>query len=1291
MTLPAPRALLVDHPALGVPIPSDRGIEVVPGGRVASARLSRRQRVRLAAQLVAAASTLADFDLWLGRRAIADARFVENDGGLQAVVVAVPRDLSRLWRRLGGGEEAADATRQSVLGAVSDVTGLPRTVVDRVPSGPGFFFGPQLTSLLGELPLPLDAVTARNLWAVRWSPPAPLDEGEVAYWSVSDPWLAARFAAALWCTSWHSGLMAWLWRVGDGEERTGPLPEVSAAGTLVVCGRLGESELEAVARWVRRPGCSGAAIGAFPEGWRPPPPPGFDAGRLAAHLALSGLPADLCRLEIERRADRFDPLGEDDRGSLTEAARWLWRSPPVRERVRAHPPTLRRLLGLLPEGLPEGFVLVNSGLSLPVLKRQAEDLSVVFEGDRWRLPSPLPLVRDPLHLEVAQLFAAGDPRRLRHEALADGSPGPLVEWASDRLSQLDGSTVRKLLRPIGAGELGAAVQALLVESCLCELDLGGARRALEELAELDARLAVPWRRWLEVLDAPTGYRPGLPQPEEEDIAPRACAEVALHLLLRAERSGAEPAPEACELLARCSQKLDEAVRNRIEMERAFSGRPQRLADRLWRRRLVAGVPALQRRLAHLRSLQLVGDTVRQRAARRLLILAGMGETSPGRRGFLELDLGFLALDQGRTRVASGHLLRSYRLLEAAGFRNRTRLALFDLAVCDLDLLEVGRARSRLRDLEARAIGSDPFVLGEEVRLALAEGDEAGFRHLLARYPVAVTARDRRFDDNLCMLRGVEAILNGDTASARRLLESGDQECERWLALAGAMDGVCPPDGSEDDWGVSLAARLVWLSGRGRWDEARRSLPLPDQLSPQIGFALALTERILGHQAWLESSLRERVAAVLDQRGLTGWSRALRRGRREDDRLMESLARVVGAGGLDSLSEAERARLIQGLGLSGVEVRSRLDGEVLWSCGGGAPGAATTRGRLVVVPLGGEPASDPAWQLFLGILDLLGPQRSVAAVTPEEPTGVLGPSAAMNRLRNELRTFAPTGIGVLIHGETGVGKEVAARAIHRLSGRPGEFVAVNVSAIPTELLEAELFGSVRGAFTGADRSRRGLVDSADRGTLFLDEIGDLDLSLQVKLLRFLESQEVRPVGSDTSRTVDLRIVCATHRDLRRRIAEGSFRHDLYYRIAAARIWIPPLRDRLEDLPVLRALFEDQAESIRGLARCHWSKEAEALLARHHWPGNVRELRHVVEVAMVRAAGGTVVSAHLPIEPDAADLPRRWDDAVASFRRRFLASALRRNRGNRSATARELGISRQALLYHIRQLGLGDDGG
>jgi DNA-binding NtrC family response regulator len=378
-----------------------------------------------------------------------------------------------------------------------------------------------------------------------------------------------------------------------------------------------------------------------------------------------------------------------------------------------------------------------------------------------------------------------------------------------------------------------------------------------------------------------------------------------------------------------------------------------------------------------------------------------------------------------------------------------------------------------------------------------------------------------------------------------------------------------------------------------------------------------------------------------------------------------------------------------LGVGGVEVRAADSSDRGWRLGSGTPGTEVRHGGIVIVPLDGEVSDDPMWSLVKSLLHAYAPLPLDEIDRDVAETGFHGSSAAAASVRLELAELGPSHLSIVLLGETGVGKEVAARAVHRLSGRRGAFVPVNISAIPSHLLEAELFGSVRGAYTGSDRSRQGLVMAADEGTLFLDEIGDLEPPLQVKLLRFLENQEVRPLGSDHARSVDVRIVSATNRDLERRIQRGLFRTDLFYRLAMCRITIPPLRERPEDIEVLTRLFIRLAVDRYGLRPARWSAQASEALRRYAWPGNARELQKTVEVGLVRAAGRVVQPEHLPIRPPEEEHEiTTWDEAQRAFRRRFLSRALRRNGGNRSATARQLGISRQALLYHLRRLGLTD---
>jgi DNA-binding NtrC family response regulator len=460
------------------------------------------------------------------------------------------------------------------------------------------------------------------------------------------------------------------------------------------------------------------------------------------------------------------------------------------------------------------------------------------------------------------------------------------------------------------------------------------------------------------------------------------------------------------------------------------------------------------------------------------------------------------------------------------------------------------------------------------------------------------------------------------------------------------------------------------------------------MTVQQAFGLALAEQVGEIRLPFSAATRTLGAGVLREAGMGGWASVLAGRGGEIEDAMEAITEIVERGGPDGLDADLSRRLLKGLGVDGLEIREASDGRILWRAGTGDPGPEMRRRRFVLVPLGNEARENPAWRLLTAVLETIAPIPPRSPDPEVEKTGFYGVSTAAQAVRRELCELGPTHLPVLLVGETGVGKEVAALALHKLSRRRGAFVAVNVAAIPGNLLEAELFGSLKGAFTGADRSRKGLVAAADGGTLFLDEIGDLDPPLQVKLLRFLESQEFRPVGSTQATQVDVRIVSATNHDLARGVRDGTFRQDLYYRIAAPPFEIPPLRERREDIGLLRDVFQQKAVSQHGLAPCAWSKEADAALRSYAWPGNVRELRQTVEVAMVRAGGAVVRLDHLPIQGGERPVTGTWAEAQDEFRRRHLRAALERNGGNRSATARELGISRQALLYHLRNLGLMD---
>jgi DNA-binding NtrC family response regulator len=316
-------------------------------------------------------------------------------------------------------------------------------------------------------------------------------------------------------------------------------------------------------------------------------------------------------------------------------------------------------------------------------------------------------------------------------------------------------------------------------------------------------------------------------------------------------------------------------------------------------------------------------------------------------------------------------------------------------------------------------------------------------------------------------------------------------------------------------------------------------------------------------------------------------------------------------------------------------------------------------------------------------------------------GIVGSSPALREVLRIVRRVAPTDVTVLITGESGTGKEVVARALHAGSRRAeAAFIALNCSALPAELVESELYGHVRGAFTGADRDRDGLFAAAHGGTLFLDEVGELSPAAQAKLLRAVEERTITPVGSTRAVPVDVRLVAATNRVLDDAVAAGAFRADLLYRLGVVQLQLPPLRERREDITALAAHFIAQLAERHGLAALPLAEGARRALLAHDWPGNARELRNVMERALVLADGdaieaadlpATIASSASPLRPvDAALAELTWADARAraldAFERSFLAASLERHGGNVSATARALGLHRQSLQKMLRRLGL-----
>ncbi|HTU46107.1 MAG TPA: sigma-54 dependent transcriptional regulator [Bryobacteraceae bacterium] len=309
--------------------------------------------------------------------------------------------------------------------------------------------------------------------------------------------------------------------------------------------------------------------------------------------------------------------------------------------------------------------------------------------------------------------------------------------------------------------------------------------------------------------------------------------------------------------------------------------------------------------------------------------------------------------------------------------------------------------------------------------------------------------------------------------------------------------------------------------------------------------------------------------------------------------------------------------------------------------------------------------------------------------------IIGRSAAMREIFHTVERVAPTRATVLLAGQSGVGKDMIARAIHQHSPRKNHpFIKINCTALPENLMESELFGYDKGAFTGANSSKPGKFEQADQGTVFLDEIGDVPGNVQVKLLRILQERQFERLGSNLTRSVDVRVIAATNVDLRAALEQGRFREDLYYRLNVVPINIPPLRERTEDIPFLARHFVHKLAGELGSMAKDISAAAIDRLLTHAWPGNVRELENTLERSLVLAPGEILQPSDLRIEAP------RTANAVASqqtpllpegetlehWEQMMIREALRRANGNKSQAARMLGLTRNALRYRLSQMGL-----
>ncbi|HSB63321.1 MAG TPA: sigma 54-interacting transcriptional regulator, partial [Thermoanaerobaculia bacterium] len=587
-------------------------------------------------------------------------------------------------------------------------------------------------------------------------------------------------------------------------------------------------------------------------------------------------------------------------------------------------------------------------------------------------------------------------------------------------------------------------------------------------------------------------------------------------------------------------------------------------------------------------------------------------------------------------------------------------AAYDVAHAALD---GGRLDVAARELDealalyaaARHEGRYLSALGNRIDLLLKAGDFSAARAVLAR----VLSHERASGRNHQILFAIPslqelALLDGDDGEAaaafREAEERGslDPSHPAWreILLFEAERLLAAPDAEA---ALALLARAGEIPDNRSRTEGRRLR------------VLASASRDAGRP------LREALPALsAEERALFDAETALASGRAPSDTANAALQRLASSG--------------TGAGLAVrrvLEWRGRFPSFFATS----ASGPLVRLARRVAARAGLARAE----QCFTRLLEHGVPAE--VHVPPPAPAAfpIVAEDPATRDVFEKAARVARSTISVLLLGESGTGKEIVAQELHRLSGRRGPFVAVNVAALPGTLAEAELFGHSRGAFTGADRDRKGLVEESSGGTLFLDEIGDLPLALQGKLLRVLQENEVRRLGETAVRSVNLRVLAATHRPLKEMAEAAAFRADLYFRLAGLELELPPLRERPRDL----VRFVDLA--LRGRARL--TPEASSALRAWPWPGNVRELLAALEAAVVLAPGRVVGLEHLPraLRERSAGTraARSYREAVNCARVEAIQVALLETKGNRTRAARQLGISRQSLLYEMKKLRIGGD--
>jgi DNA-binding NtrC family response regulator/tetratricopeptide (TPR) repeat protein len=888
------------------------------------------------------------------------------------------------------------------------------------------------------------------------------------------------------------------------------------------------------------------------------------------------------------------------------------------------------------------------------------------EGERWK--ARLPAARSEHWFELSARLSAA-------------CPPPLPPWLEALEAERDLAGGRPEEAEERLWRLASWPAASPAERRLAALRHAEVLASLGRVAEAGRRAAA-WRRAFP--HAPAEETVRAVRLEAGALAREGRHESALDLLEEADRSGTALPPSegietalvrarVCSLAGRFRDEADTYARLRpavFELHdealtaRFLSQEALGLADR---REFAASIARLEEALAVL-------------------------EDEPAQRAGLLIDLAGTLYHAGRPARCLALLDEAILAAAAAGREDLGRTARsnrLELLINRGDFDEAGREAEDLVE-RARRERDDLrllVALHHRSRLALRRGllSSAARDNEDAR-SLAVARRDRLETGELWLEEGDRLALEGGVDQAREAWEraaadppdrcdSSSRAAERLTELAW-RDAGPPPEAaaslersfSEDEYAAAEKT--------ARWRVLFPGRPVP---SAELCARAEAVLRARGGEALADRAFGP-VEASADLP--TARLRALR------DAVARALAGEPGEG-----EQALRAAGFTGLALHDEDGRALLRL--------GRPESDTVSRRLeggaVAYRLDLSPARPES---LVSAVALLLETLLYRTTPPAAPTGfaegwgrfgIVTADPAMEEPYRRLVRFAPQPLTVLILGESGAGKEAVARAVHGLSPRSsGPFVAVNVAAIPAALLESDLFGHARGAFTGAERDRPGLFEEAARGTIFLDEVGDLPLPLQAKLLRALQEREVRRVGENRARPLDVRVVSATSRDLEKEVEAGRFREDLFYRIHVAVIQLPPLSRRGRDVGVLARHFLRRYAREYGRGLLDLAPEALAALSAHGWPGNVRELQNAMAQAAALADSDSLVGLqHLPEtlrreKRPAAPATQDYRSRMDAHRRGLITEALERAGGNRSRAARDLGLSRQALLYLIREL-------